>query len=51
MLTANASPEHVKDAHKAGADRHLGKPFTAPLLFEAIEQVLADVPEDEEIAA
>jgi signal transduction histidine kinase/AmiR/NasT family two-component response regulator len=51
MLTANALPEHVKDAHKAGADRHLGKPFTAPLLFEAIEKVLADAAEDEEIAA
>jgi signal transduction histidine kinase/ActR/RegA family two-component response regulator len=52
MLTANALPEHVRDARKAGADRHLGKPFTAPMLFEAIEQVLADAGEDsEEIAA
>jgi signal transduction histidine kinase/ActR/RegA family two-component response regulator len=54
MLTANALPEHVAEAHKAGADRHLGKPFTAQQLFEAIGEVLeaAEIDADEgEIAA
>jgi CheY-like chemotaxis protein len=48
MLTANALPEHVKEAQRAGADLHLGKPFTAPMLFAAIEQVLADCANDAE---
>ena len=51
MLTANALPEHVKDAHKAGADRHLGKPFTAAMLFEALEQVLAEAEANEDVIA
>jgi signal transduction histidine kinase/ActR/RegA family two-component response regulator len=42
MLTANALPEHVAEAAKAGADRHLGKPFTAKSLFEAIGEVMAE---------
>ena len=46
MLTANALPEHVSAAQRAGADRHLAKPFTAAALFELIEAVLAPV-EDE----
>ena len=36
MLTANAMPEHIADAEAAGADLHLGKPFTAQALFDAI---------------
>jgi CheY-like chemotaxis protein len=39
MLTANALPEHVAQAQAAGADRHLAKPFTAAMLFEAMAAV------------
>ena len=41
MLTANAMSEHVTDALAAGADLHLGKPFTAESLFEAIGEAMA----------
>ncbi len=41
MLTANAMSEHVVDALAAGADLHLGKPFTAEALFEAIREAMA----------
>jgi signal transduction histidine kinase/ActR/RegA family two-component response regulator len=53
MLTANALPEHVAEAAKAGADRHLGKPFTAQQLFEAIGEVLeaAEAARGAELAA
>jgi two-component system, sensor histidine kinase len=54
MLTANALPEHVADTLAAGADRHLAKPITAPMLFEAIAQALSagagDEDEDEAAA-
>ena len=41
MLTANAMSEHVADALAAGADLHLGKPFTAEALFEAIGEAMS----------
>jgi two-component system, sensor histidine kinase len=50
MLTANAMPEHIADAMDAGADLHLGKPFTAQSLFEAMDQAMAAT-QSEELAA
>ncbi len=41
MLTANTQPEHVSASRAAGADRHLGKPFTAAGLLSEIQAVLA----------
>jgi signal transduction histidine kinase/ActR/RegA family two-component response regulator len=41
MLTANAMSEHVSEALAAGANLHLGKPFTADALFEAIGEAMA----------
>jgi PAS domain S-box-containing protein len=43
MLTANCLPEHVQAAGAAGADRHLAKPVTAPLLLGAISETLDEV--------
>jgi two-component system, sensor histidine kinase len=40
MLTANTQPEHVAASRKAGADRHVGKPFTLSLLLAEIQAVL-----------
>lgn len=37
MLTANALPEH----RAAGADAHLTKPITAPVLLGTVEQALS----------
>ena len=51
MLTANAMPEHVSDAHAAGADLHLGKPFTAQALFDAIAEAVAGSAAQAELAA
>jgi CheY-like chemotaxis protein len=51
MLTANAMPEHIADAGAAGADLHLGKPFTAQALFDAIASAVAGGAEAEELAA
>jgi len=51
MLTANAMPEHIADATAAGADLHLGKPFTAQALFDAIGESIAIGAIDEELAA
>ena len=51
MLTANAMPEHIADAMAAGADLHLGKPFTAQALFDAIAEAMAVCAADEEMAA
>lgn len=36
MLTANTQSEHVAASRAAGADRHIGKPFTAAVLLDAI---------------
>lgn len=43
MLTANTQPEHVAAARQAGADRHVGKPFTSALLLSEIQSVLAGI--------
>ena len=40
MLTANTQAEHVAASRAAGADRHVGKPFTAAVLLDGIEAVL-----------
>ena len=50
MLTANALPEHVASGLEAGADVHLAKPFTAPDLFDALNEALA-IREREQAAA
>ncbi len=41
MLTANTQPEHVAASRRAGADRHVGKPFTSALLLSEIQAVLS----------
>jgi CheY-like chemotaxis protein len=41
MLTANADPYHLDASRAAGADRHIGKPFTADLLIGAVRDALA----------
>jgi CheY-like chemotaxis protein len=51
MLTANAMPEHIAEAEAAGADLHLGKPFTAQSLFDAIGEAVSACAADEELAA
>lgn len=43
MLTANTQPEQVAAARQAGADRHVGKPFTSALLLSEIQSVLAEI--------
>ncbi len=40
-LTANAMPEHVQASFAAGADDHLTKPVSAPVLIATIEAVTA----------
>lgn len=40
-LTANAMPEHVEQSFAAGADDHLTKPVSAPMLIATIEAVTA----------
>jgi signal transduction histidine kinase/CheY-like chemotaxis protein len=46
MLTANTQPEHVEAARKAGADRHMGKPFTLDLLLSEIQALLPSCGQD-----
>ena len=41
MLTANALPEHAEASFAAGADAHLTKPITAPILLNAIGEALS----------
>ena len=41
MLTANALPEHAAASRAAGADAHLTKPITAPILLNAIGEALS----------
>jgi CheY-like chemotaxis protein len=43
VLSANALPEHVQAARAAGADGHVAKPVTPPILIAAIENVLEPV--------
>ncbi len=40
MLTANAMPQHCREALAAGADLHIAKPLTKKTLMAGIEQVL-----------
>jgi two-component system chemotaxis response regulator CheY len=42
MMTAEASMDHVVAAKAAGVDNFIVKPFTAQVLKEKIESVLAD---------
>lgn len=46
MLTANTQPEHIAASRKAGADRHVGKPFTLSLLLSEIQTVLSPAAAD-----
>jgi len=39
MLTANALPEHVEAARRAGADRHFAKPFDAAALLTMVSEL------------
>lgn len=41
MLTANTQPEHIAASRAAGAERHLGKPFTAAGLLYELNAVMA----------
>lgn len=50
MLTANTQAEHVANSRAAGADRHVGKPFTAAVLLDAIQAVLQPGPATTEAA-
>ena len=40
MLTANVDPYHLDASHAAGADRHIGKPFSVDLLIGAMREML-----------
>ncbi|MHB8528703.1 MAG: ATP-binding protein [Caulobacteraceae bacterium] len=46
VLSANALPEHVQAAAAAGADGHVAKPITPPILIGAIEETLAESAEE-----
>jgi signal transduction histidine kinase/AmiR/NasT family two-component response regulator len=52
VLSANALPEHVEAAVAAGADGHVAKPITPPVLLGAIEDALnaADKTESRQVA-
>ena len=39
MLTANALPEHVEAALRAGADRHLSKPVSVQALLDSVMEL------------
>jgi len=41
MLTANTQPEHIAASRAAGAERHIGKPFTSTLLLSEIQALLS----------
>jgi PAS domain S-box-containing protein len=40
VLSANTMPEHLDGSNAAGADGHLAKPITAPVLLAALEEAL-----------
>ncbi|MGO4687399.1 hybrid sensor histidine kinase/response regulator [Brevundimonas sp. 2YAF1] len=44
MLTANTQAEHLEASRAVGADRHIGKPFTAGVLLNGIQGVLNAAP-------
>ena len=50
VLSANTMPEHLDGSNAAGADGHLAKPITAPVLIAALEEALSAA-EDAPIAA
>lgn len=50
MLTANTQAEHVAASRAAGADRHVGKPFTAAVLLDTIQAVLQPATSAAEVA-
>ena len=47
MLTADSSPETAVTAREAGADDHVLKPFSLPVLLACIERRLRVVVDDE----
>jgi hypothetical protein len=51
MLTANASPEHVRAGAAAGADGHLTKPISPSSLISSIGAALdaGDVPKGKSV--
>ena len=51
MLSANALPEHREAAALAGADAHLPKPITAPVLIGALQVALSAAEDSESHAA
>jgi len=51
MLTANALPEHVEACRAAGADRHLTKPISAPVLLQALVEASQGLTAEAEQAA
>ncbi len=51
VLSANAMPQHHRDAILAGADLHLAKPITAKTLAAAIELATSTRPEASRAAA
>jgi signal transduction histidine kinase/ActR/RegA family two-component response regulator len=42
IVSANCEPENVAAGQAAGAQRHLGKPVSAQVLIEALNEVLAE---------
>jgi DNA-binding response OmpR family regulator len=40
MLTANTDPDNVAASRAAGADQHIGKPFTPNLLVSCVQALL-----------
>ena len=47
VLSANAMAEHVQGSRDVGADDHVAKPVTAPLLIAALAAALSDQPQSE----
>ena len=44
VLSANAMPEHLAGSKAAGADNHIAKPVTAPVLIGALQAALDAAP-------
>jgi signal transduction histidine kinase/ActR/RegA family two-component response regulator len=45
IVSASCQPEHIEAGVAAGAQRHLGKPVSAQALIDALNEVLADLPQ------
>lgn len=43
MVTAEALPENIAEAHNAGASGYICKPFTAAALHTALAQILSGI--------